>query len=164
MWGEMPQDGRQLIWAELPERRKSLGLNIHRLNWDTKDIQSFVSGTLRPGGTWTTGVLGAVAEFCLGEHEVCEIETEANLVRALSPRAAISFHIGENLRALSFGSMSGQEIIVLALPRSDAKFFVGKGLVCLGPDRGAIQKGNRDEILYDFGLGRRAAGFGIRTA
>jgi predicted Fe-S protein YdhL (DUF1289 family) len=164
MWGEMPQDGRQLIWAELPERRKSLGLNIHRLNWDTKDMQSFVSETLRPGGTWTTGVLGAVAEFCLGEDEVCEIETEANLVRALSPRGAISFHIGENLRALSFGSMSGQEIIVLALPRSDAKFFVGKGLVCLGPDRDAIRKGNRDEILYDFGLGSRAAGFGIRTA
>lgn len=164
MWREMPQDGRQSIWAELPERRKNLGLNIHRLNWHTKDIQSFVSETLRPGGTWTTGVLGAVAEFCLGEDEACEIATEANLIRALSPRGAISFHIGENLRALSFGSMSGQEIIVLALPRSEAKFFAGEGLLCLGPDHDAIREGNRDEILYDFGLGRRAAGFGIRTA
>jgi predicted Fe-S protein YdhL (DUF1289 family) len=164
MWGEMPQNGRQSVWVELPERRKNLGLNIHRLNWETQDIQSFVSETLRPGGTWITGVLGAVAEFSLGEDEVCEIETDANLLRAFSPRGAISFHIGENLRALSFGSMSRQEIIVLALPRSEAKSFPGEGLVCLGPDRDAIREGARDEILYDFGLGRRSAGFGIRTA
>ena len=26
MWGEMPQDGRQSVWVELPERRKNLGL------------------------------------------------------------------------------------------------------------------------------------------
>jgi hypothetical protein len=60
--------------------------------------------------------------------------------------------------------MSRQEIIVLALPRSEAKSFPGEGLVCLGPDRDAIREGARDEILYDFGLGRRSAGFGIRTA
>jgi predicted Fe-S protein YdhL (DUF1289 family) len=59
MWGEMPQNGRQSVLVELPERRKNLGLNIHRLNWETQDIQSFVSETLRPGGTWITGVLGA---------------------------------------------------------------------------------------------------------
>jgi predicted Fe-S protein YdhL (DUF1289 family) len=163
-WREMPQDRRQLTWAELPERRKNLGLDIHRLNWGTKDIRSFVTETLRPGGTWITGVLGAVAEFCLGEGEAYEIETDSNLVRVLSPRGAISFHIGENLRALSFGSMSGREIIVLAMPRGEAKSFPGEGLVCLGPDRDAIRERARDEILYDFGLGRRTAGFGIRTA
>jgi predicted Fe-S protein YdhL (DUF1289 family) len=164
MWREMPEDRRQAVWAELPERRKGLGLNVHRLKWHTKDIRSFVSETLRPGGTWITGVLGAVAEFCLGEDEACDIEIEANLVRAVSPRGAISFELGENLRALSFGSQAGQEIIVLALPRREAKVFPGQGLICLGPDRDAIRDRDQHEILYDFGLGRRAIGFGIRTA
>jgi predicted Fe-S protein YdhL (DUF1289 family) len=72
-WREMPQDRRQLTWAELPARRKNLGLNIHRLNWDTKDIRSFVSETLRPGGTWVTGVLyhlqnGLNREFLVGKR------------------------------------------------------------------------------------------------
>jgi hypothetical protein len=123
-----------------------------------------VSETLRPGGTWVTGVLGAIAEFCLGEDEAYEIEADSNLVRVFSPRGAMSFHLGQNLRALSFGAMSGQEVIVLALPRQKATTFPGQGLICLGPDRDAIREGDRCETLYDFGLGRRAAGFGIRTA
>jgi predicted Fe-S protein YdhL (DUF1289 family) len=163
MWRDMPQHERQLTWEELPTRRKKLGLSIHRLNWDTRDIRSFVIETLQPGGTWTTGVLGAVAEFCLGEDEACEVENGANFARAVSPRGAISFHFGENLRALSFGSTSGREIIVLALPHSETEAFPGHGLICLGPDMQAIRNRDRHEILYDFGLGRRAAGFGIRT-
>jgi predicted Fe-S protein YdhL (DUF1289 family) len=158
-----PEELRQ-IWAELPLRRKKLGLNMHRLGWDAADLRSFLIDTLRHGGTWTTGVLGAVAEFCIGEDEACHVEAGSATVTAMSPRGGISFHLTDQVRALSFGSPSGRNIVVLAVPRTVAKPFPDQGLVRIGSDHEALREKDRQAILYDFGLGRRAAGFGIRAA
>jgi predicted Fe-S protein YdhL (DUF1289 family) len=162
-WRDASPEELQRIWAELPLRRKKLGLNMHRLGWDTADLRSFVIDTLQHGGTWTTGVLGTIAEFCIGE-DVCHIEAGSGTVTAISPRGAISFHLADHVRTLSFGSASGRNIVVLAVPRAIVKPFPGQGLGRVGSDHEAIREEDREAILYDFGLGRRAAAFGIRTA
>jgi hypothetical protein len=136
---------------------------LHRLDWDLKDVRSFILDTLRPGGVWTSGVAGAVAEFCIGEDEAFRVDSEPDAIRALSPRGAISFRLVDHVRALCFDSPSGNDIVMLAAPRGKVGPFEGPGLVRLGPDRDAIREEDRDEILYDFGLGRRTAGFGVRT-
>lgn len=159
VWREASPERRQQIWAELPARRKKLGLNLHRLDWDLKDVRSFILDTLRPGGVWTSGVAGAIAEFCIGEEEKFRVEATPDAIRALSPRGAISFGLGDQVRALCFGD----DIVVLAAPRGKVWPFEGPGLVRLGPDRDAIDEEDRNEVLYDFGLGRRTAGFGVRT-
>jgi predicted Fe-S protein YdhL (DUF1289 family) len=163
IWREATPERRRQIWLELPVRRQKLGLNMHRLDWDLKDVRSFILDTLRPGGVWTSGVAGAVAEFCIGEEETYRVEAEPDAIRALSPRGAISFRLGDHIRALRFDSPSGDDIVVLAAPRGKAGAFEGPGLVRLGPDRDATREEDRDKILYDFGLGRRTAGFGVRT-
>jgi hypothetical protein len=45
-----------------------------------------------------------------------------------------------------------------------ATFVPHFGLTKLGPDVSSIRTSDRDEHLYDLGLGRIAAGFGVRTA
>jgi len=167
-WRQAPQDELTRVWAELPARRGRLGLGVHRIGWTVEDVRSFIVGTLRlGGGTWVTGVYGAVAEFCVAECEPINIEVSETAVNASTSGGAVSFQLSESVRALAFGSApvpAGIDIIVLAIPRERAVLFPNYGLTCSRPDKEAIRRENRDEKLYDFGLGPVAAGFGVRTA
>jgi predicted Fe-S protein YdhL (DUF1289 family) len=42
-WRTAPGPVRERIWAELPGRRAKLGIGLHRLDWTTDDIYSFVA-------------------------------------------------------------------------------------------------------------------------
>ena len=65
-WGGFPAERLEQVWAELPDRRRRLGLGVHRLAWTAADLRAFVLDTLQPGGgTWTCGIHGAVAEFSI---------------------------------------------------------------------------------------------------
>lgn len=167
-WGQVTPDARSRTWAELPARRAKLGLGVHRLEWGLDEVRSFIVDTLRPGGgTWVSGVQGAVAEFCIGVDEPIEIETDGTRVNAGTARGAIAFRLLDHVRAFAFGSApepAGSDIIVLAIARGRAKLPAEFCLTRLGPDSDAIGGANRNETLYDFGLGRASAGFGIRTA
>lgn len=164
VWREAPAGFRQKVWAELPARRACLGSNLYRLDWAAKDLRYFILDTLRPaGGAWTSGGHGANVEFHLDEHEICRVQIGQDSVCAVSPRGAISFRLGDHIRALSFSAAAGQEIIVLAVPRGKAQPFLGDGLVRVGPDQEAVREEDRHEILYDLGVDRSAAGFGFRT-
>jgi predicted Fe-S protein YdhL (DUF1289 family) len=149
------------VWAELPSRRARMRLGVHRLRWSVDDMRSYVVDTLRPGGgTWVAGIYGAIAEFCVGDGEPVDIDAEGRTITAISPRGAMSLALSEHVRALAFG----EAVIVLAIPREHATLAAHFGLTRLGRDAGSVRPSGRDEQLYDLGLGRSAAGFGVRTA
>ena len=155
------------FWAELPSRRARIGLGMHRLRWTVDDMQSYVVDTLRSGaGTWVAGVHGAVAEFCVGNGEPIDLDAGSRTIAAISPRGAISFSLSEHARALAFGDAlsPADAVIVLAIAREHAGLAPRFGLTSLGRDSAAVRPDDRDEQLYDLGLGRIAAGFGVRTA
>jgi len=164
-WRDVSEEIRQQIWAQLPARRQELGLRMHRLPWEIGELSAFIAGTLRQaGGTWTAGLQGAIAEFSIGADEPCDIEVGDERVRACTARGAISFRLSKNLRAFSTSDDAGRnQTIMLGVHRS----FVSAApqcLTCLGADRDAIREDDRDDVLYDFGLGRIAASFCIRTS
>jgi hypothetical protein len=75
--------------------------------------------------------------------------------------------LAEHIRALAFGSLQNHaeaNVIVLVVPRERANLVPCYGLTNLGPDVGAVRRMVPPEQLYDLGLGRLSAGFGIRTA
>lgn len=166
-WKDAPDAVLGRIWAELPGRRERLGIGLHRLGWDAERIRSFVVESLSPGaGTWVLGIFGAVAEFCVGPDEACEMIAEGGRVAALTPRGALRFDLSDRVRALAapmnVGGMT-KEIVVLAVPVGGIDRRAGDGLAVLGPDREAIRPCDREDRLFDLGLGGRAAGFGVRT-
>ena len=149
------------MWDDLPGRRDRLGLSVHRLGWSLQDIRAFVAGTLRSGGgTWVSGIHGALAEFCVGDGEEAALGLDGPVVTAVTERGAIAFHLSDRVRALAFGT----DVIVLALPRVDVPEAAPLGLTALGADRDAIRADARGDALFDFGLGGRACQFGVRTA
>jgi predicted Fe-S protein YdhL (DUF1289 family) len=167
-WTQATREAIDRVWAALPARRARMGLGMHRLRWSVDDLRAFVISTLRcGGGTWVAGVYGAVAEFCVGDGEDIAQHVGDQIIRASSPRGAISLRLSEHVRALAFGNAQNPadtDIIVLAIPQERASFVPHCGLTHLGLDVESIGTSGRHEQLYDLGLGRLAAGFGIRTA
>jgi predicted Fe-S protein YdhL (DUF1289 family) len=167
-WAQAPREMIDRVWAELPARRAQMGLGMHRLRWSLDELRTFIVNSLRfGGGTWVAGVYGAVAEFCVGDGEVIALNIRQHSIGAISSRGAISLRLSDQVRALAFGASENPAetgIIVLALLREHATFVPHFGLTNLGPDVDSIRTSDRDEHLYDLGLGRIAAGFGIRTA
>jgi predicted Fe-S protein YdhL (DUF1289 family) len=160
-WTTASREMIDRVWAELPSRRARIRVGMHRLRWTIDDLRSYVVDTLRSGGgTWVAGVYGAVAEFCVGDGEPVDIDAGACTITAISPRGAMSLALAEHVRALAFG----EAVIVLAIPREHATLATRFGLTSLGRDAGSVRPSGRDEQLYDLGLGRIAAGFGVRTA
>jgi predicted Fe-S protein YdhL (DUF1289 family) len=167
-WKDAPVAVLDRIWSDLPRRRARLGIGLHRLAWTQDAILAFIAETFRAGdGTWVHGVFGAVGEFCIGANEACEIEKEGERITAQTTRGAIRFDVTDQVRALSMTTTLGsvaKEIIVLAVPRGRVSRAANQGLTALGPDAGAIRSNERDEPLYDLGLGTPAAGFCVRTS
>ena len=167
-WKDAPSAILERIWSDLPVRRARLGIGLHRLAWTQDAILAFIAETFRAGdGTWVHGIFGAVGEFCMGANEKCEIVTEGERITAQTERGGIRFNVTDQVRALSMtmkvGAMA-KEVVVLAIPRGRVIRAANQGLTHLGPDRDAIRPHERDERLYDFGLGTLAAGFCVRTS
>lgn len=163
LWREASPEGRKQVWAELSARREKLGLTLHRLDWDAEAIAAFIGATLRPGRVWTSGVDGALAEFSVGDGEAIDVQAGDGFLRAVTPRGGLAFQLGEQVRAFCFGPTPADGAVVLAVHRSKAPSLGGPGLSRLGPDRDALRQQDRDKPLYDFGLGHRTAGFGLRA-
>lgn len=167
-WKDAPETVLERVWSELPGRRARLGIGLHRLGWTRDEIQAFVFESFRPGrGTWVLGIFGAVAEFCTGGNEACEVTTEGPRITAETARGAARFAVTDEVRALAMTTAVGdvaKDVVVLAVPRGRVRGPVNHGLTSLGEDRDAIRPHGRAERLYDLGLGMRASGFCIRTS
>lgn len=165
-WSTLSRSARREVWDALPGRRARLGLGLHRLDWSVRDMQSFIVETMQAGGgTWVSGIPGAVAAFRVRPGETVDLRLTGTEVTASTSRAALSLCLSEPVRALAFEASpdTRDDIVVLALSRELVPRVSGRGLTALGPDAGAIGDGGRTEVLYDFGLGRAAGCFGIRT-
>lgn len=166
-WRSGSEAYRQSIWDVLPARFRRLGLTTHRLPWTANQIRTFVRQTIEQAkGTWVLGVVGAVGEFTRDAGEAVDIaETDASL-EAVTPRAALRLRCGDEVRALAVGAGEPGESakrIVLAVPKTTLRLPVAAALAALGPDADFVRCDAREARLYDFGLGRAAARFCIRT-
>ena len=160
-WRTASAQAMSRIWAELPARRTTLGLELHRLPWTREDLHSFVLSTIRSdGGTWVGGVYGAVAEFCVGAGESVEVVDARGSLVAVTARAAIRIHVSDRVHAFAFAN---NRVVVLAVPRALAGPTPKRGLTEIGLDREAVRPDDREGYLYDLGLGVGCSGFGVRT-
>jgi predicted Fe-S protein YdhL (DUF1289 family) len=165
-WPILTDEQKSAVWDVLPDRRAKMDIGIHHLGWSSEDLQTFVKETLRPdGGTWVSGVNGAIAEFCICADDDLRVEVSDQKIIAQTQGGAISLSLQDHGAALAVGSSdsSGRSIVVLAVPRVLARRFPGEGLASLGEDVEAIRPDECKATLYDFGLGRAAGAFCVRT-
>ena len=157
---------RAAVWDALPARFQALGVTCRRLPWHTHEIQNFVTRSLRGGaGTWVIGVVGAIAEFATSSGEPVAVETDGGRVEASSPGGSLRLLIDERVRALTFDppdTPADRQRVVLAVKRERGHLPVATALADLGPDRSAIRPEDREQRLYDLGLGREEARFCVR--
>jgi predicted Fe-S protein YdhL (DUF1289 family) len=166
-WSTAGNARKRAIWSELPPRFAQLGIAVTRLPWLPHEITGFIADTLhRRSGTWVMGCHGASAEFMIGADEAAEVTVEPELT-AVTPRGAVRFVSGGNLRALQWHDSraeGGVRAIFIVIPRprnvSEPSFLLTE----CGPDVGAIQGAHRHEGLYDLGLGRDHMRFAVRSA
>jgi predicted Fe-S protein YdhL (DUF1289 family) len=168
IWRDVGDARRQEIWASLPGRYAQLGLKLARLPWTPQEIAGFVSDNLRNRrGSWAVGCYGAVAEFRMEPGEPGDSAVAGAIIAARTRRGALRLRIGERVRALALYEQPGRpdlRAVILVLPRNRAALPVATGLAPLGPDRHAILPAERQQGLYDLGLGRSTMRFCIRTA
>ncbi|MFD0986322.1 DUF1289 domain-containing protein [Methyloligella solikamskensis] len=159
-WGGLDPASQDEIWAELPARLEALSVRIRLLSLMGEGFADWVAETIREGqGTWVTGVPGAVAEFPCHDRDA-EVVREGETVIATVPKARFRLHLHEKLRAFAF---DGDGPVVLGLPKRRAVLPLAESFTSLGADEAAIAPENRSEELFDFGLGRPAHRFCMRT-
>ncbi len=165
-WRDQTDAWRAAIWDALPARFQILGVTCRRLPWQTHEIQTFVTRSLRgAAGTWIIGVVGAIAEFSTGPGDRNEVETDAGRIEACNPGGNLRFLIDERVRALTFDppdTPADRQRVVLAVKRERGPLPLAAALADLGPDRTAIKPQDREQRLYDLGLGRAEARFCVR--
>ncbi len=164
-WSGAAEADRRAVWEALPARFDALGVAMRRLPWSAGDIRDFVARTLREAsGTWALGVVGAVGEFTSDPSEPLELRLRDDRIEALTPRAALRLDVAAKVRAFAFEDdrSAARPKIILALHKAFVKAAPETALARLGPDAAAIRKEDREALLYDLGLGRRAARFCVR--
>jgi hypothetical protein len=78
---------------------------------------------------------------------------------------ALSFEVGDHLRALTFDTIDTppeQQRVLLAVKRERGRLPVAHGIADLGADTGALSPADRGDPLFDLGLGRKEARFCVR--
>jgi predicted Fe-S protein YdhL (DUF1289 family) len=166
-WLNLTDNQKSAVWDALPGRRAQMGLSVHHFGWSIEDLRAFIKETFRPdGGTWVSGVNGAIAEFCICADDDLHIELNDRRITARTRGGAISLSLQDHVAALAIGSAdsASRGIVVLAVPRVLTGRFPDGGLASLGEDTEAIQPDERRATLYDFGLGRAAGAFCVRTS
>ncbi len=165
-WRNQTPSWRADVWDALPERFKTLGVTCRRLPWETHEIQTFVTRSLCGGaGTWVIGVAGAVAEFATEPGVSIDVEIDGGRIEASNAGGSLRFLIDEQVRALTFDppdTPADRQRVVLAVKRARGGPPVCTALTDLGPDGAAIRPEDREQSLYDLGLGREEARFCVR--
>lgn len=118
---------------------------------------------LASGGAWTMGVHGALAEFHTnGGVDLSDAGTAAGrVIEARTDTGAMRLLVDASTRAFAF-ERDGQPDAQL-LVRRHGGLAASDGLTELGPDPSPLVEHEADQTVFDLGLGRPAAQFGIRT-
>lgn len=166
VWRGLPEDVRDDVWAKIPDRLGQLGASCRRLPWATKDIRDFVIQTCKTArGTWTMGVVGALAEFEVPENADVKVDTQGDAVVVHTKNGAMRVVINDDIRALTFDppNMISEPRVVLAVKRARGCLPVSHSVSDLGEDVGALMA-DAAMRLFDLGLGRKEGRFCVRVA
>ncbi|MCJ2013109.1 DUF6925 family protein [Methylobacterium sp. J-076] len=119
-----------------------------------------------PEAAWSLGSFGALATFRRDRDEAVA-PPEGGRCGAVTGRGAIALAPPPGLRPLAYETAFAtgwSHAVALCLPEADCA-MAGRGVLTeLGPDGGAARGRDRGGILFDLGLGLRAADACIRTA
>ena len=161
VWSTLGGSERDAIWAELPERLKALAVRVRLLPLLGEEIRDWVAETITARkGTWVTGMPGGAAEFpCLAGREAA-VETGSDFVVGRAQDANFRLRITDKVRAFAF---EDDGPIVLGFPRGRVTLVTASVFTPLGSDIDAIDEKHSTHELFEFGLGRRASRFCVRT-
>lgn len=160
-WSGLSEPDRDAIWAKLPERLQALAVRVRLLPLLGEEIRDWVAETITARkGTWVTGMPGGAAEFpCVAGREVT-VETGSDFVIGRAQDARFRLRVTDKVRAFAF---EGDGPIVLGFPRGRVTLVSTSVFTPLGTDIDAIEEDQGTFELFDFGLGRRASRFCVRT-
>lgn len=165
-WGMKPAEERDAIWAKIPARLAQLGIGVRRLPLTTRDIRALVTDTLAArAGTWTMGVVGAVAEFTAGSGQTITHHWDGDVLTATTPGGALRMEITDHVRALTFdppGTPDARLRIALVVQREKGRLPMAPGITDLGDDIARLLREDRGTLI-DLGLARKEARFCVRT-
>ena len=119
-----------------------------------------------PEASFAIGVPGAVAEFLREPAEPCE--TGGDGLAVTTPRGGIRVNLPEGLRPLAAESPSRRperwlQSVVFCLPEAAARMGGRRALTALGPDGAALRARDREDALFDLGVGAPQIDFCVRT-
>ncbi|WP_232627717.1 DUF6925 family protein [Methylobacterium sp. Leaf118] len=118
-----------------------------------------------PGTAWSLGTFGAIAEFMRDPDEPVQALADGRMGMATA-RGAIALIPNADLRPVAYETalaLGWNHAVALCLP-SEACAMSGRSVVTeLGPDREAARAENREDVLFDLGLGLRAVDACVRT-
>ena len=120
-----------------------------------------------PAGSFSIGVPAAVAEFMRDAEEPAEALADG--LGVATARGAIRLTAREDVRLLAYEALSRRPErwlhgLVFCLPEAAARMEGSRVLRALGPDREAVQTGDREAQLFDLGVGAPQADFCVRTS
>ena len=160
-WSSLDEPERDAIWAKLPERLQALAVRVRLLPLLGAEIRDWVAETITARkGTWVTGMPGGAAEFpCLAGREVT-VETGNDFVVGRAHDASFRLRVTDKVRAFAFDDDGP---VVLGFPRGRVTLVTASVFTPLGSDIDAIDEEHSAHELFEFGLGRRASRFCVRT-
>ena len=121
--------------------------------------------------SWSMGSYGAVAEFFQDSGEAMDSGTSDKLIR-LTPRGGIRFELREDMGLCAYENTGGhggiRQHIALCLPEKASRMSGNEVLTEVGLDTLALNKKDRDVVLFDLGVSSLGSGcfqldFCIRT-
>ena len=109
-----------------------------------------------PATSWSLGSFGAIAEFTRDAGEPAEIGTAGGTLAVSTGRGALRLSTVDGLRLFASETTTREnwnQRVSLCLPERDSAMSRRSVLTELGPDTEAIRPQDRDDILFDLGLG-----------
>jgi hypothetical protein len=131
------------------------------------DIIRFLAGAIEDHrNAWSIGTFGAIGEFAWDSDEPCERGGAPNTLRIVSSRGGLQLAPSESLQVVAYDTLSGDGetwgnavAFSLPIPPPSRELRVRRH----GPDTNALRAGERDQILFDLGVGMGHVSMCIRT-
>jgi hypothetical protein len=120
-----------------------------------------------PDTQWSLGTFGAIAEFSRDHGEQVRLVQSAEAVSAVTPRGGIALKPHASIRPFASEGITKtgwNQRIALCLPRDDCAMNRRVALTEIGSDRQAPREEDREDILFDLGLGALQADFCVRIS
>ena len=121
-----------------------------------------------PESSWSNGVSGAIAEFMYDEDETVELRETDECLSAVTDRGAISIKLPAQITCFAYEQLthctrSWTQTVALALPQTQAGVKINRVITDMGVDKDAVNDQDREERLFDLGLGLEPIRFCVRT-